>query len=218
MSDASTLSPVARCLESRGSDKRRKTNFKTTDETRSSTDRWRRIAAGAQRIVVPSAAAEEFVLSVLPQRAFDRIDRAYKERHAAKRKRRKATNSHLGLVPVRSCSQEQRLMAEIARLLANVRPDISITIIGVTLDDIGLMRTGNAFVTGAVDPKEFKDLVHALGIDSLFVSATRPIFAHPVLLLPFHPNCQLPILIGRWADACRTRAISRLILGYRSAS
>jgi len=72
-------------------------------------------------------------------------------------------------------------MSEIAQRLARTRPDISLTVLGATLDDLNLMRSSNVFVTGAVAPGEFDDLADALGVGKLLVSTTRPLFGHPML-------------------------------------
>ena len=74
---------------------------------------------------------------------------------------------------------------------------MSMTVIGAALDDIGLMRSSSAFVTGAVDPEEFEDLVNALGVDHLFVSAARPVFGHPILSIAFS-SC-LPTAYFDWS-------------------
>jgi GT2 family glycosyltransferase len=145
------------------------------------TKRWRQIAEGAQWIIVPCAHAEAFAASVLPQRSIAKIDRAYESRSRKTRKRRKTARCHLGFVPVRCCAGEQWLINEIARQLGKIRPDISITVIGAALDDIDLMRSSNVFVTGAVDPEEFEHLIDVLDVGNLFVSTTRPLFAHPIL-------------------------------------
>jgi uncharacterized protein YjiS (DUF1127 family) len=161
------------------------------------TDRWRRIAEDAQRIVVPCAQAEAFAVSVLPRRAIDKIDRAYERRPPAMMKLRKAAACHLGFVPVRSCAQEQWLMRETARKLSRLRPDISLTVIGAALDDIGLMRGSTAFVTGAIEPREFENLVDAVGVEHLFVSTTRPVFGHPTLSIAF--SSRLPTAYFDWS-------------------
>jgi hypothetical protein len=145
------------------------------------TKRWRQIAEGAQWIIVPCAHAEAFAASVLPQRSIAKIDRAYESRSRKTRKRRKTARCHLGFVPVRCCAGEQWLINEIARQLGKIRPDISITVIGAALDDIDLMRSSNVFVTGAVDSEEFEHLIDVLDVGNLFVSTTRPLFAHPIL-------------------------------------
>jgi hypothetical protein len=104
---------------------------------------------------------------------------------------------HLAFVPVRSCAHEQWLMREITRKFIAMRPDVSLTIIGTTLDDLGLMRSGNVFVTGAVAAEEFEHLIGALGISQLFVSTTRPLFGHPTLYATHSSN--LPTAYFDWS-------------------
>lgn len=95
-------------------------------------------------------------------------------------------------------------MSEIARQLNTAKSDASITVIGAPLDDIGLMRTSSAFVTGAVDPDEFEHLVDALAVDRLFVSATQPLFAHPILSVAF--SSDVPTAYFDWsAGRCASR-------------
>ena len=71
-------------------------------------------------------------------------------------------------------------MRQIAQGLNAVRPAVSITVLGTTLDEIGLMRSSKAFVTGAVEASEFDQLTNSLGVSHLFVSATAPLFGHPI--------------------------------------
>ena len=98
---------------------------------------------------------------------------------------------------MRSCADEQRLISEIARELGRLRPDIAMTVIGATGEDIGLMRSSHTFVTGAVDPEEFEQLVDALGVDHLFLSTTRPLFAHPILSVIF--SSHIPTAYFDWS-------------------
>src|SRR5262245_43512553 len=158
------------------------------------TDRWRGIAENAQRILAPSGQAEAFVATILPQRSVTRI---YQSRSPAIRTQRQATACHLGFVAVRSCADEQRLINAIAGEVGRLRPDISMTVIGTTHDDIALMRTSNVFVTGAVDPEEFEPLIDILGIGHLFASATQPLFAHPTLSAVFLSH--VPTAYFQWS-------------------
>jgi hypothetical protein len=142
---------------------------------------WRTIADGARRILVPCAQAESFATSILPQHAIEAIARPAEKRGRHPRKGKKSESRHLAFVPVRSCAHEQRLMSAVTRKFIALQPDVSFTIIGTTLDDMGLMRGGNAFVTGAVAAEDFEHLIAALGVRHLFVSTTRPLFGHPTL-------------------------------------
>jgi hypothetical protein len=126
---------------------------------------WRPIAAGAERIIVPSSEAEIFVRNVLPPEAAGKIARDYRPcRRPAGPKYKPRAAGHLGLVPVRSCAREHWLMREIARQSKKIQPEISITVVGETLNDIDLMRSSGAFVTGAVGPSDFGHLVATLAV------------------------------------------------------
>ena len=145
-------------------------------------DRWRKIADSAQRILAPCPQAEFLAAGILPKRSIEMIGSSTERKsNRAARKPGKAAARRLGLVPVRSSAHEQWLISEIERRLSGVSPTISITVIGTTLDDIGLMRGGNAFVTGTVYPEEFEHECESLRLGYLFISATQPLFGHPIL-------------------------------------
>ena len=163
----------------------------------SRTDRWSRILEGARQILVPCPQARSFVAATLPQRMRNKIHRTYASQQGTERRLGQQAGPHLGLVPVRSCPFEQQLMTEAARILGRIRPDISITVVGTACDDIDLMRNSNAFVTGAVEPDEFEQLVDALRITCLFVATVRPLFAHPLLSVVFSSG--LPISYFDWS-------------------
>jgi len=140
--------------------------------------RWREIAAGARRILVPSAVAETFAATILPHHTIKRVGPSAAWHRATPKRRH--TAHHLGLVPVRSCAHEQWLMREIARALRTARSDIAVTVIGATIDDIGLMRSSNTFVTGAINADELEQVIDRLGVERLFLCMTQPLFGHPL--------------------------------------
>ena len=142
--------------------------------------RWRKIANGAQHILVPCAQAEALAASIMPRLTIKKIAGSTEKRGRNMQRKRKVATGHLGFVPVRSCAHEQRLMSEIARRFIGMRPEFSFTVIGTALDEMAMMRS-NVFVTGAVTAEEFEHLVGALGVEHLFVSTTRPLFGHPTL-------------------------------------
>ena len=90
-------------------------------------------------------------------------------------------------------------MNEIARGLNQMRPPISVLVIGAALDDIDLMRRSSAFVTGAVSAEEFEAEAAALGLEYLFVSATQPLFGHPILSAA---HSALPTAYFDWSGGC----------------
>lgn len=173
-------------------------------ETRNWNMRWRRIADDADKVLVPSAEAEAFVATVLPNRAVHKIRFGPQGRGRKAEGNQNSARCRLGLVSVRACAQEQWLLTEVARIFGRKRPDISVMIIGGTLDDIDLMRATNAFVTGTVRPEEFNEIAASLGLDRLFVSTTRPLFGHPIQLAVHATS--LPIAYFDWSNG---RAKSR---------
>ena len=207
IADAGLLGPhseqrfiaALRSLEPHENDGRRKVSAKSGAEPEGPdwVDRWRKIADGAQRILVPCTEAEAFAASVVPQHTIAKIERSDTRRRRAKRTKQKTTVGHLGLVPVRSCAHEQWLMSEIARRFGAMRPEVAIAVIGAALDDIGLMRSSNAFVTGMVTADEFDREVDALGLGYLFVSTTQPLFGHPMLSVAL--SSSLPTAYFDWS-------------------
>jgi GT2 family glycosyltransferase len=161
------------------------------------TARWRAIAERAQRILAPSTHAEAFATSVLPGLTIDNIDSGRERRHSAISPKRHATGCHLGFVPVRSCAYEQQLISETAREFGLIRPDISMTVIGTIPNEMELMRNSNVFVTGPVDPDEIEQLAATLGVKYLFMSISRPLFAHPILSAVF--SSDVPTAYFDWS-------------------
>lgn len=177
--------------------------------------RWRRIAQSAHQIVVPDVQAEAFATSVLPRSVTNNIHRTYEKSRPATRKCRNEPAQHLGFVPVRSCAHEQWLISQIARQLGKLRPELSMTVIGSTLDDISLMHISNAFVTGAVEPPEVEHLVGALGVERLFVCAALPIFGHPTVSVAFSTG--LPTAYFDWTPGLSKANNKNLPLCPRSS-
>jgi hypothetical protein len=170
-----------RCLAPPKNDNAVAAESKTTVTELNWITRWRAIAEGAEQIIVPSAQAEDFAKRFVSQTAGKSIVRTGENRGLAMHRRHEAVGRHLGFLPVRSNISEQLLMTQTARQLSSIRPDIATTVIGTTLDDVELMRSSKAFVTGTLNDQEFDHLVDAYGITNIFISVTRPIFAHPIL-------------------------------------
>ena len=159
--------------------------------------RWGAIAESARRILAPCPQAEAFAAKSLRRPVVDKLERLVGSKIIRGRARKRSV-PHLGFVPMRSCAQEQGLMRQIAQGLNAVRPGLSITVLGTTLDEIGLMRSSKAFVTGAVEAAEFDQLTNSLGVSHLFVSATAPLFGHPTLAAVLALG--LPTAYFDWSD------------------
>ncbi len=72
-----------------------------------------------------------------------------------------------------------------------MRPDLEVTVLGDTLDDLSLMQLGNTHVMGPVQATELERIANSYGLDGLFVSATQPLFGHPLLTAAFGSSCRL---------------------------
>ncbi|MDX8500849.1 glycosyltransferase [Mesorhizobium sp. VK4C] len=180
---------------------RRKPAIRSNDarveaDERSRVQRWRELSEAASRILVPCDHARAFAAGFFPEHRLA-ATRTGTEVRNSPRKPTKQAVSRLGLVPVRSCAEEQFLMCSLARVLHEKRPELSITVIGSTLDDHSLMQFANTFVTGSVEAAEFNWVLRSYGLQSLFLCATRPIFGHPVAT--FALNSALPVTFFDWS-------------------
>jgi O-antigen biosynthesis protein len=158
--------------------------------------RWHEVAQGAERILVPCEQAKAFAAALFTGRNIRKIkETGGVKRRDVVRQLGKAPH-HVGLLPVRSCAEEQWLMRAIALAFKNSRPDVSLTIIGATINDSELMRIGNTYVTGPVDVGEFEDILIGYSVDILVAVVTRPLFGHPMLSLAF--NSSRPMAYYDW--------------------
>jgi GT2 family glycosyltransferase len=167
------------------------------DGSREWQDFWQEIASNAQEIVAPCAHAQAFAATVLPHRSIQKAKPPTENRRGTKRADRPAANGRIGFVPVRCSLHEQRLIGDVAWAFSKTRPDLSISIIGATPDDMSLMRNANTFVTGAVEAKDIKGLAASLGLERVFISTARPLFGHPITSAI--QSCSLPIAYFDWS-------------------
>jgi O-antigen biosynthesis protein len=159
--------------------------------------RWRDVVEAAERILVPCEHARALAMAFLPERQQSKIESTGARFLQGIKRPRKPTAPRLGLLSLRGNAEELWFMTQIACALRAIRPDVSLTIVGTTLDDVGLMRVGNTFVTGSVEPEEFQRVIDAYSLQSLFVSISRPIFGHPLLISCF--TCSLQLAFFDWS-------------------
>jgi GT2 family glycosyltransferase len=141
---------------------------------------WRETANNADRILAADEHAKAFAARLFPRRRIITMASPAGPRGPGPWRRRSHDPGHrLGLIPVRRGAHEQWLIATIARAFEATRPHLTLTVLGVTLDDAALMGIGNTHVTGTVDDEEIGPLYDSYDLDALFVCATRPLFGHP---------------------------------------
>lgn len=97
-----------------------------------------------------------------------------------KAKRAGATQGgRIGLVVQGRSTDEFRLMQDLLRRAVRTNPAQAFVVIGATLDDLGLMASGNVFVSGAHDHEDMASAFGRYGIDRVFLPSRRPLFGHP---------------------------------------
>ena len=162
-----------------------------------SRDRWREIIASADRIIVPSEQARMFALKYLDESVRDRVATIPAIQGKPRRRRLARRISRLGVLPVRSDGEEQTLIGAIAGALRSTNPAVAMTVVGATLDDLGLMQIGNLFVSGKIELPDFERAVKSYGLQALLLAATRPIFGHPAIEAA--SACGLPTAYFDWS-------------------
>jgi GT2 family glycosyltransferase len=156
----------------------------------------------ANRILVPCRHAAAFARACLHDDQLGKVERLPDRRRQPRLRRPPGHLCRIGFVPLRSGAHEYRLIEQIARIFCSERPDVSFTVIGATLDDLGLMRIGNTFVTGGVGPADFTRMVKAHALQCLFVSVCRPLFGHELQSLAI--NSPLPVAYFDWSKGHAT--------------
>src|SRR5262249_16125798 len=135
------------------------------------------LVQSVDRIIVPCAMAKGFA-----SRFFDRkltSLRMQSSRPASKKRSGRSVRKPIcGIVTTGGTANELGHILGVARSLRKLDSDASFIVIGVTLDDLGLMACGNVFVTGAVKWADYGPLFRRCGIQSLFLPTRDAIFGH----------------------------------------
>lgn len=94
---------------------------------------------------------------------------------------REGRSPSIGFVSIGAAVSDHALMKQVALVLNQALPERGVVIIGQTLNDLELIRLDNVFATGPVQIDEHERTLRQYAIDTLFVAAQRPLFAHPEL-------------------------------------
>ncbi len=141
---------------------------------------WTRLLKGAQQILVPCQQAEAFARRLLSNKDAPRLKRVPLYDKAPQTSPIDGSD-RLGIVPSRTSAYELRLMREIALFMRRAHPRTSIVVLGETLDDLGLMRFENVFVSGAVDAADLGRLVRQYRLNRIVAGFGPPLFGHPII-------------------------------------
>lgn len=134
-------------------------------------------------------------------RAFVQILRsgALPHRKSARRgkKRPSVATTRIALVAQGRSADEFRWMQDLLRQAVQAKPDQAFVVIGATIDDFGLMASGNAFVSGELDDGDMAGVLRRYGIGRLVLPSRRPLFGHPVFVAA--KASRLPMAFFDWS-------------------
>jgi len=143
--------------------------------------RWQEVAARADCILAPSAHAAEFARRFLVDRPVTELAHPDPIAEMPRRDFSSEERHGLGFVTAGESAADYRLMRELARALGRNHPDLPVVVIGRCIDDVALMRLGNVFVTGAVEPEQYQRVLHQYRLKALLTASRRPLFGHPIM-------------------------------------
>jgi GT2 family glycosyltransferase len=156
---------------------------------------WRDFVAQAARVLAFDAQAEAVATAQDWRRAITRLDAA--KVIPVRPRRSVRAGVHLGLLPVRGDAQERDVIRDIVTHFKKARSATETTVLGKTLDDVGLMRMADVFVTGDLSPDELQSTIRRLELDHLFICLAKPLFGHP--LVAAAGACGLPVGYFDWS-------------------
>jgi GT2 family glycosyltransferase len=164
---------------------------------------WTRLLKGANHILVPCERAEHFARRMLSGKDSAKLKRAPLYDKAPQISPMEGAD-RLGVVPSRTSAYELRLMREIALFMKRAHPRTSIVVLGETLDDTGLMRYGNVFVSGPVGVADLARLIRQYRLNRVLAGFGQPLFGHPITETAM--NCGLPAAYIDWSPGdCMVR-------------
>ena len=89
------------------------------------------------------------------------------------------------------------MIGAIAGALRSSNPAVAMTVVGATLDDLGLMQIGDLFVTGKIELPDFERAVNSCGSAGTVAGRDSPIFGHPAIEAA--SACGLPTAYFDWS-------------------
>jgi hypothetical protein len=168
-----------------------------------SSQRWqylRELAAKADRLLVPTPEAEAFVACHFPGGAkpIEIIDADVRPQSLVRQNLspRCGPRHRLGVIPIEPGPQQLEFIRDIAGAFKRRCQQCAIVVLGETLNDLALMRIGNTFVTGPIEPSELDRACRDHELGTLFLFTTCPLFGHPFQSAVL--ACGLPLARFDW--------------------
>jgi O-antigen biosynthesis protein len=155
---------------------------------------WTSVLRKADQILAPNETARAWMASVTGRNVTLLPKRITK--NARERKLPQRDTGYCGIIGLGSTAHELDLIRRIARGLKRAAPDTFIVILGATLDDEGLMKSGNVFVSGLIEPDEYATAFRHQALTHLFLPTLNAVFDHPAITAAERSN--LPMAAFDW--------------------
>lgn len=147
-------------------------------------DTWLSHVMRGGRLLVPDDDAAAFAARFFPGARIERIPppEPSEEPAATHEGTLASPPPRLGLLPIETSPDSYRELAAICAHVTRERPSLDIVVLGRTLDDLGLMKSEQVFVTGDVPAGELPAAVVRHRVSHLMIGPRQPLFGHPLQL------------------------------------
>jgi GT2 family glycosyltransferase len=162
--------------------------------------RWASVLRKADHVLVPNETARTLIARVVERNVMLLGGRAAKRAREARLP--KGDTGHCGIIPLGSTARELDLIRRAARGLKRAAPNMFVVVLGTTLDDVGLMASGNIFVSGSIEPDEFETAFRHYALTCLFLPTLNAVFGHPAIAAADMSN--LPVAAFDWTGGSWT--------------
>jgi hypothetical protein len=147
--------------------------------------RWQTVAAEAKTIFVPTSRSRHFTEALLARltppsspNLLSKMASVESSELSIQTTENPISGKALGIIVVGESVRDYELVLHVSRLFRRQLPDISIIVIGRTIDDLALMKLGNVFVTGQMTALDFDQVMDWYGVSALFLGHRTPLFGH----------------------------------------
>lgn len=142
---------------------------------------WEDVIRHADQIMAPCGRAKNFAEAFLVDQPVIELNRPEASASLFFQSEADRPRDQFGFLAIGENAADFRLMHNVVRILRHQHPEISIVVIGSTLDDVELMKAGNVFVTSDLKPAEYGRVLAQYDIRALFLATRGALFGHPVL-------------------------------------
>ena len=176
---------------------------------------WASVLHKAEHVLAPNETARKLIASVSDRKVTllsRRVAKSARERELPQRH-----TGYCGIIALGPTARELDLIRRVARGLKRAVPDMFIVILGTTLDDAGLMASGNIFVSGPIEPDEYAPAFRHHALTHLFAPSLNSVFDHPAIAAAEWSNLPMAAFDwtgGKWAprpqDLCIDPSLSEV--------